>query len=95
MAVDRDTVSHIGHLARIALPEHELAVIAEELSNILTWIEQLDEVDTSDVAPMRGVENAPLRFRADEAQRDNNRADILANAPLTEHGFFAVPKVIE
>jgi aspartyl-tRNA(Asn)/glutamyl-tRNA(Gln) amidotransferase subunit C len=55
MALDIDTVRRIAHLARLKVPEEELAPLADELSNILTWVEQLGEVDTADVPPMTSV----------------------------------------
>lgn len=66
-----------------------------ELNNILGWIEQLSEVDTANVAPMTAVIANTLRLRDDVVTEGDRRADILANAPAAQHGFFGVPKVIE
>lgn len=66
-----------------------------ELNNILGWIEQLGEVDTKGVAPMTAVIANTLRLRDDVVTDGNVRAQVLANAPAPEHGFFGVPKVIE
>jgi aspartyl-tRNA(Asn)/glutamyl-tRNA(Gln) amidotransferase subunit C len=95
MSVDTKTVRHIAKLARIAVSDAEVAALAPELSNILTWIEQLAEVDVSGVEPMTAVIPNSLRQRDDIVTDGGRQADILANAPLAEHGFFAVPKVIE
>ena len=95
MALDRATVAHIAALARIRLTEAELDPLAGELSQILTWIEQLNEVDTSGVPPMTFVAAAGLPMREDEVTDGGRRDEILANAPRTAHGFFVVPKVIE
>jgi aspartyl-tRNA(Asn)/glutamyl-tRNA(Gln) amidotransferase subunit C len=95
MALDKATVAHIAALARIRLSEAELDPLAEELSHILTWMEQLNEVDTSGVAPMTSVMSAGLPMREDEVTNGGRREEILANAPRTAHGFFVVPKVIE
>ncbi|MBX9795891.1 Asp-tRNA(Asn)/Glu-tRNA(Gln) amidotransferase subunit GatC [Sphingomonas sp.] len=100
MAVDIATVQRIAGLARIAITEAEAARLAPELGNILGWIEQLGEVDTSGVAPMTAVIPNQLRLRDDVVNADpltggNVRDAVLANAPQAEHGFFAVPKVIE
>ncbi len=95
MPVDRATVRRIAALARIDVPEGELDKLADELSNILGWVEQLDAVDTEGVAPLASVVDLKLRRRADEVT-DGGIADrILANAPDTRDGFFTVPKVIE
>ena len=95
MSVDSATVRHIARLARIAVTEEEVAALAPELSNILGWIEQLQEVDVSGIQPMTAVIPNPLRLRQDKVTDGGIREDVLANAPVAEHGFFAVPKVIE
>jgi aspartyl-tRNA(Asn)/glutamyl-tRNA(Gln) amidotransferase subunit C len=95
MALDRATVAHIATLARIKLSEPELNPLADELSRILTWIEQLNEVDTSEVAPMTSVAATELPMREDEVTDGGRRDEILANAPCTARGFFVVPKVVE
>ena len=95
MPLDKATVAHIATLARIRLSEAELAPLAEELSQILTWFEQLSEVDTAGVAPMSSVAARSLPMREDRVADGGCRDDILANAPRTARGFFAVPKVVE
>lgn len=95
MSVDAATVRHIAKLARIAVSEEEVAALAPELSNILGWIEQLGEVDVAGVEPMTAVIPNTLRLRDDVVTEGDRRDEILANAPAAEHGFFAVPKVIE
>ncbi|XUU61984.1 Asp-tRNA(Asn)/Glu-tRNA(Gln) amidotransferase subunit GatC [Erythrobacter sp. HA6-11] len=100
MSVDKDTVAKIANLARIKMTDEELERMAPELNGILNWVEQLGEVDTSDIEPMTAVIPNALRLRADEVNADpktggDRRDDILANAPAAEHGFFGVPKVIE
>ena len=95
MSVDTNTVRHIARLARIAVSDAEVEALAPELSNILGWIEQLQEVDVSGVAPMTAVIPNHLRLRDDVVTDGGIRDDVLKNAPLAEHGFFAVPKVIE
>ncbi|HEX3864187.1 MAG TPA: Asp-tRNA(Asn)/Glu-tRNA(Gln) amidotransferase subunit GatC [Stellaceae bacterium] len=95
MALDKADVAHIARLARIRLSETELEPLAAELSGILTWVEQLDEVDTDGVAPMTSVVAVALPMRDDRVTDDNNREAVLGNAPLSAKGFFAVPKVVE
>jgi aspartyl-tRNA(Asn)/glutamyl-tRNA(Gln) amidotransferase subunit C len=95
MSVDPTTVRHIAKLARIAVSDAEVAALAPELSNILGWIEQLQEVDVAGVEPMTAVIPNTLRLRDDVVTDGNRQSEILANAPVAEHGFFAVPKVIE
>jgi aspartyl-tRNA(Asn)/glutamyl-tRNA(Gln) amidotransferase subunit C len=95
MALDKSQVAHIAALARIRLSEAELEPVAAELSKILEWVEQLNEVDTSRVAPMASVAASGLPMREDRVTDGNCREAVLANAPHSARGFFAVPKVIE
>ena len=95
MSVDTATVKKVASLARIAIGDAEVERLAPELSNILGWIEQLGEVDTSAVQPMTAVIPNHLRLRDDVVTDGNIRDAVLANAPQAEHGFFTVPKVIE
>ena len=95
MSVDRDTVKHIAKLARIRVEEEQLASLAGELSNILGWIEQLNEIDTDGVRPMTSVVEMRLPLREDRVT-DGGIADlVLKNAPEATPSFFAVPKVVE
>lgn len=95
MSVDAATVRHIAKLARIAVSDAEVEALAPELNNILGWVEQLQEVDVSGIEPMTAVIPNRLRLR-DDVVTDGGIPDaVLKNAPVAEHGFFAVPKVIE
>ena len=95
MSVDLPTVKKIAQLARIAMDDAEAAALLPELNNILGWVEQLGEVDTTGVEPLAVVIANKTRMRDDIVTDGDKRDDILANAPIAEHGFFAVPKVIE
>jgi len=95
MSVDKETVAKIANLARIEVSEHELESTMAELNNILDWVEQLSEVDTDGVEAMTSVVAAQLPRRKDKVTDGGYRDQVLKNAPQTDHGFFAVPKVIE
>ena len=95
MALDKATVARIATLARIKVPESEQAHLAGELSQILSWIEQLNEVDTSGVEPMSGGAALTLPMREDVVSDGDRRDDILGSAPAAAHGFFTVPKGVE
>ena len=95
MDVDADTVRRIARLARLRVTEEEVAALQGELSGILDWIEQLDEVDTSVVEPLTRVIPMTLKKRADKVTDGEIEEQILANAPVREGPFFAVPKVVE
>ena len=95
MSIDKATVAKIARLARIHVPEKDCGPLAGELSNILTWVEQLDAVDTEGVEPMTSVVEVTLPQRADAVTDGGCADDIVANAPRHDDGFFVVPKVIE
>ncbi len=95
MSVTNEQVRHIARLARIAMSDEELERLVPELNNILGWVEQLGEVNTDGVEPLATVIEQKLRLRDDVVTDGDCRDEILANAPDAQHGFFAVPKVIE
>jgi len=95
MSVDTATVRHIARLARLQMSDAEVAAMVPELNNILGWVEQLGEVDTAGVEPLTAVIDVKLRLRDDVVTDGDVRDEVLANAPDAQHGFFAVPKVIE
>ena len=95
MAIDKDTARRVAHLARIEVAEDQLDGLAEQLSGILGFMEQLNEVNVDGVEPMTSVTPMRLKRRKDGVT-DGDMADkILSNAPDAREGFFAVPKVVE
>ncbi len=95
MQVDEATVKRIARLARIKITEAEAKGLVKELSGILNWVEQLDEVDTSAVEPMTRVVPIELTKRADVVNDGDIADDIVKNAPMVEDHYFVVPKVVE
>ena len=95
MSVSPEQVRHIAKLARIAMSDAELERLVPELNAIIGWVEQLAEVNTDGVEPLTAVIDQKLRLRDDVVTEGSIRDEILANAPEAQHGFFAVPKVIE
>lgn len=95
MSLDKATVRAIAELARIEVKDEELDHLAGELSNILTFVEQLSEVNTDGVAPMTSVADITAPLRADVVNDGGCPEKILANAPEAAEGFFTVPKVVE
>lgn len=95
MSVNSDQVRHVARLARLALSDAEIDRMVPELNNILSWVEQLGEVDTDGIDPLTAVIENRLRLRDDVVNDGDCRDAVLANAPEAQHGFFAVPKVIE
>ncbi len=95
MALDSETVRRIAHLARVRVAEAELAPLAGELSQILTWVEQLGAVDTEGVPPMTSAAAARLPMRDDIVDDGDRQDDVLSNAPARAGDFFAVPRTVE
>ncbi len=95
MAIDAATVRKVARLARLRAPEERLEPLARELSGIITWIEQLGEVDVEGVEPMTSAVQVKLPMREDEVTAGGDPARVLANAPLVRDNFFVVPKVVE
>jgi aspartyl-tRNA(Asn)/glutamyl-tRNA(Gln) amidotransferase subunit C len=95
MSIDKDTARRVAHLARIEVAEADLEPLAAELSSILGWMEQLNEVDVAGVEPMTSVTPMRLKWRKDEVTDGGQPERVLANAPDARGGFFAVPKVVE
>jgi aspartyl-tRNA(Asn)/glutamyl-tRNA(Gln) amidotransferase subunit C len=95
MSLDHATVRRIASLARIRVEEHEIENLCHELNGILGWIEQLNEVDVSGVAPLTGATKAAMTMRADVVTDGGYPEQVLLNAPERIGDFFAVPKVVE
>jgi aspartyl-tRNA(Asn)/glutamyl-tRNA(Gln) amidotransferase subunit C len=95
MAIDAATVKKVASLAHIREPEERLEPLAREISGILQWIEQLNEVDTDGVEPMTSAVAAKLPMREDVVSEGGDAGRVLANAPKADRGFFVVPKVVE
>jgi aspartyl-tRNA(Asn)/glutamyl-tRNA(Gln) amidotransferase subunit C len=95
MSVDKTTVSRVARLARINIEDDRLEPMAQELSSIMNWIEQLNEVNTDAVELLASVTGHALPMR-DDVVTDGEIADqIVQNAPESMSGFFVVPKVVE
>lgn len=95
MSVTNDDVEKIAHLARLAISENDIPEYAQNLSNILGLVEQMNAIDTSKVSPMAHPLDAVQRLRTDEVTEENQRENFQAIAPQVEKGLFLVPKVIE
>ncbi|MBC8020627.1 MAG: Asp-tRNA(Asn)/Glu-tRNA(Gln) amidotransferase subunit GatC [Methyloceanibacter sp.] len=95
MSVDRATVRRIARLARLAITDEEEARLEQELSFILDWVAQLDEVDTGAVEPMTRVAAMTMKMRQDEVTDGFCADDILKNAPQVDDAYFVVPKIVE
>jgi aspartyl-tRNA(Asn)/glutamyl-tRNA(Gln) amidotransferase subunit C len=95
MSVDRATVRRIARLARLAITVEEEARLEKELSGILNWVAQLDELDTRNVEPMTRVAAMTMKKREDRVTDGYCADDILKNAPMADDHYFVVPKIVE
>jgi aspartyl-tRNA(Asn)/glutamyl-tRNA(Gln) amidotransferase subunit C len=95
MSINAATVRRVAKLARLAVPEARLESMAEELTAIMAWIEQLNEVDTNGVEPMTSCVAVKLPMREDVVADGGQPDKVLANAPRQAGNFFVVPKVVE
>lgn len=95
MSVDAATVRRIAHLARIKVTDAEVPHLQGELNAMLSFVEQLSEVDIAGVEPMTSVMPMEMKKRPDVVDDGDIADDIVVNAPATEGHFFLVPKVIE
>ena len=95
MEVDEATVRRIARLARIEISNEEASQLKGELSGMLQWVEQLDEVDTDNVEPMTRVVPIKLKQRDDIVTDGEKAADVVANAPISDDDFYVVPTVVE
>jgi|TARA_B100000745_G_scaffold229348_1_gene153741 aspartyl-tRNA(Asn)/glutamyl-tRNA(Gln) amidotransferase subunit C len=95
MSLSKDQVKSVANLARLAISEEQAEATADSLNNILSLVEQMNQVDTTDVAPMAHPLDVYQRLRADEVTEANQREHFQSIAPATEDGCYLVPKVIE
>jgi aspartyl-tRNA(Asn)/glutamyl-tRNA(Gln) amidotransferase subunit C len=95
MQVDEKTVRRIARLARIKITDAEAKALEGELSGILDWVTQLDEVKTDGVAPMTSTVAMRLRRREDRVTDGEKAAEVTQNAPMQEDNFYVVPKIVE
>lgn len=94
MAVTRKDVEHIAELARLKFSETELESFTEQLNEILSYVDKLNELDTENVKPLSHPFEGENVFREDKVKPSVERKDALKNAPDSNDEFFKVPKVI-
>ena len=95
MAIDLKTVKHISKLSRISLNDDKAKKLSGDLNSIFSFIEKLNELDTSNIEPLTSIAETTLKLRKDEIKSKNIRDEILKNSPEDNKDFFVVPKVVE
>ncbi|NBX52539.1 MAG: Asp-tRNA(Asn)/Glu-tRNA(Gln) amidotransferase subunit GatC [Proteobacteria bacterium] len=92
--ITQKDIEKISRLAQIEV-SNEKEILSNQIENVINWIEKLNEVNTENVEPMITVHDQPLKLNKDLVSDENNKDDVLKNAPKQIYGYFAVPKVIE
>jgi len=95
VTIDEAAVRHVASLARLRLTDDEVAQFARELSDVLGYIDQLNELDTSDVTPTAHPLRVANVLRDDEVRASWTNDAATAHAPQRQDGFFKVPKVLD
>jgi aspartyl-tRNA(Asn)/glutamyl-tRNA(Gln) amidotransferase subunit C len=95
MKITKEQVEHVAKLARLAITDGEKATFSDQLSSILTYVEQLNQLDTSKVEPTSHVISMQNVFREDRVKESLPREEVLAGAPEASEEFFRVPRIIE
>ncbi len=95
MSFNEKTIKNIAHLARLRFPEDQEAKFMQDINGILDWVEELKEVDVSQVEPLVSVSPRESAIREDVVTVGGLQAELMANAPESAHGFYVVPKMVE
>ena len=95
MKIDKNTTLKIAKLCRVRVEEHEIEELSAQLSSILDWVEQLNEVNTDNVEPLNNVSMAELPLREDKENAEDKSKEVLHNAPEKLENYFVVPKVVK
>ena len=95
MKIDKNTTQKIARLCKLRLDNNEIEELSLQLSSIIDWVEQLNEVDTENIEPLSNVSTENLTLRKDEESKIDLSKEILSNSPENLENFFVVPKVVE
>ena len=95
MKIDKNTTLKIAKLCRINIKDSEIEELSAQLSSILDWVEQLNEVDTTNIEPLNNISMSDLPLREDIENNIDNSKDVLLNAPEKLENYYVVPKVVE
>lgn len=95
MSISKEDVLYVANLAKLKLSDQEVTSYQKDLNKILEYMEQLDQIDTSDIAPLDHVMEQTATLRKDEAKAALPHENALKNAPDADSDYFRVPKVIE
>ena len=95
MKIDKESIKKIAHLARLEFDENSSAKLAQDMSQILDWVDQLNELDTSQIEPLTTMSSEVNVMREDKIGTHLDHEAALKNAPKSDADYFRVPKVLE
>ena len=95
MTIDKRDIEKLSQLARITISPDSIEPVTDRINKVLNMVDQLQSIDTSNIAPMSHPLDAVQRLRADEVTETNERDTLMENAPAKEDGLFLVPRVID
>jgi len=95
MSVDKETVRRMAFLSRLKVDDENIEKVQHEFDGILDWMDMLNEVDVDGIEPLVSVNDKNLKCREDKVTDGNKAEEVLKNAPVSEYGYFVVPKVVE
>lgn len=95
MKIDKDSIKKIAHLARLEFDESSAEKMSQDMSQILDWVEQLNELDTTNIEPLTTMSSEVNVMREDKAGKHLSHEAGLKNAPKKDSDYFRVPKVLE
>lgn len=95
MKITKETISKIAHLSRLEIDEEQAGKMSESLSDIVTWVEKLNELDTEGVEPLFTMSEEVNVWREDETGEHLDHDKALKLAPKKDSDYFRVPKVLE
>ena len=95
MKIEKETLHKIAHLARLEVTPEEETALLQSMENVLSWMEQLNEFDTTNVLPLTHISTEINVMRDDEPKPQLARQKALLNSPVKDDTYFRVPKVIE
>lgn len=95
MKIDKETLDKIAHLSRLEIDEKDVPKMLEDMSQIISFVEKLNEVDTEGIEPLTTMSQEVNVLREDEVKNQLSKEEVLKNAPVKDENYFRVPKVLE
>jgi aspartyl-tRNA(Asn)/glutamyl-tRNA(Gln) amidotransferase subunit C len=95
MKIDKETLNKIAHLSRLEIEDKDAEKMLQDMTNMVTFVEKLNEVNTDGVLPLTTMTHEINSLREDEVKIEQSLAQVMHNAPKKDADYFRVPKVLE